>query len=236
MKKSNRNDRRDYLAPDKYLSLRQIQKLRSLLRKEADAARRNGTSRGVVNEMIVELMLEGGLRAQEICLIQIRDLPFYHGKDVLYVRKSKYEISRTVYVKSYLNNKLQEFVKGYRRSARPGSPLFVNERGNRIIHCKRHRNKKTTDYKEQSPRLAYHSLYGRIKRIGIRAGIPYLHPHVLRHTFATHLHAVEHDLLYVQQQLGHSRPETTSRYAHVIDKARIRQTERLYSDVGAGIC
>jgi len=229
MTKSKRIIRRDYLPPDKYLTTEEIKRLRQTVRKGAERARRRGTIRGLVNEMLIELMLESGLRAEEVCHLQLRDLPTYHGKDVILVRHGRGDVLRTVNIKKALKLKLQEFIKTCRQGAKPGSSLFVNEKGFRLINYKVRRDGKLTEHKEHSARLAYHSLYCKIRCLGRQAGI-HLSPHMLRHTFATHLYAVEHDLLYLKDQLGHSRPETTARYAKVFDEARQRQTEQLYSE------
>jgi len=222
---------RDYLAPDKYLNIEEVQRLRRTVKKAADRARRRGSTRGLVNEMIIELMLESGLRAEEICHLQLRYLPTHHGKDEILVRKDK-KLLRVVCVKAVLCGKLQAFIKRCRKGAKPGSPLFASEQGYRVLHTKVMRKGKWITTKEHTARLSYKSLYKKIKVIGRQAGIPHLHPHVFRHTYATHLLHVDHDLRTCQIQLGHSKPETTARYANVFDDDKRRQIERLYDDSG----
>lgn len=234
MAKRRSSTRRDYLPPDDYLSIEQIERLRQTVRTEADRARHRGTMRGLVNEMLVELMLETGLRAEEVCYLQLKDLPTHHDKDVILVRRGKGEVLRTVVIKTSIRQQLYQFIKLCRKGAKPGSPLFASEAGYRVITCRVWRKGKLTTHEEHTARLTYPSLYRRIKRIARRARIPHLHPHVFRHTYATHLYAVEKDLRLTQEALGHSRPETTSRYASVLDKDRRRQIERLYVDSTRG--
>ena len=206
MAKKKKAKKRGGLAPDKYLSDTQLKKLRTYVKDKADLARMRGGSRGVIDELIVELLVNTGLRASELCNLNIGDLPVKHGKDCIWVRDGKGKVSRSVDISEKLRQRLNRFVKLYRKSARAKSALLVSERGDRII---------------------YRSIYSKIKRLGEQSGIGKLHPHMLRHTYLTRLYNVEKDLRLVQDQAGHASPTTTAIYAKTNSKARKRQVEAL---------
>ena len=75
------------------------------------------------------------------------------------------------------------------------APLFLSPRGKRI-----------------SPSL----VYTRLKRWTLQAGVPlHVHPHMLRHSFATHMLQSTGDLRAVQELLGHANISTTQIYTHL---------------------
>lgn len=85
---------------------------------------------------------------------------------------------------------------------------------------------------------SHYNQWGRISRTGLRyivnsileeAGYkkPGISCHVFRHSSGTNLYAATKDLRLVQDQLGHSKPETTARYAHIQEKMTKRSTSAI---------
>ena len=198
--------RRGDLTPDKYLSDTQLKRLRQYVKDMADLARQRGSARAIVDELIVELLANTGLRASELCSLNIADLPVTHGKDSVWIRDGKRKVTRTVDIPDSLRKRLERFVRLYRKGAKPKEPLLVSTKGKRMI---------------------YRSIYEKMKKLGKKSGIGKLHPHVLRHTYLSRLYNVEHDLRFVQDQAGHASPTTTAIYAKTNSKARKRQVEAL---------
>ncbi len=199
-----RKKNRGPLAPNKYLSEDQVKRLKQYVKAQADLARDRYSRRTVINEAIVDVLLNSGLRAAELCQLEMRDLPHSHGKLVINVRAGKGCVQRSVEVSSALANRIRLFVKRYRKGAKPKSSLFVNER------C---------------GQLSYRSLYSKLRIIGRAAGIGHLHPHMLRHTYGTAFFNKSKNLLMLQDQLGHADPVTTAIYAKTNSSERRRTAE-----------
>ncbi len=198
--------RRGGLSPDEYLSDTQLKQLRQYVKDMADLARQRGSARAIIDELIVELLANTGLRASELCDLNIRDLPVTHDKPSVWVRDGEGKVTRTVDIPESLIKRLDRFVKLYRKGAKAKAPLLASAKGKRMI---------------------YRSVYEKMKKLGKKSGIGKLHPHMLRHTYLSRLYNVEHDLRFVQDQAGHASPTTTAIYAKTNSKARKRQVEAL---------
>lgn len=209
---SQKHKHRGGLIPDKYLSDEQFSKLMKYVRGQADLARMRGRTRGVFDEIIIDILANSGLRASELCNTLIRDLPMSHGKACLWVRDGKGRVSRAIDISERLVNLIARYVRIYRKKAEPEDPLLLSEWGNK---------------------LGYRSLHHCVQKLGVRAGIGKLHPHMLRHTYLTRLYNVEKDLRFVQDQAGHADPKTTAIYAQTNNESRKRQVEALDDEFDA---
>jgi len=226
---AKRTKHRGPAAPAKYLDQSQIERFLAFVSREAAQARANGSRRAVMDEMLVTFMLHTALRADEVCHVQVRDCPHFHGKAVLYCRRGKGNVTRTIQVSDRLGEELQRYCKTYRRNARPNSPLFASESGYRKL-CWQVRRKAKTDGRiliedraEWTSRLSYHALYQRIRGLGERSGIGRLYPHMLRHSALSLLYTIERDIEFIRVQAGHRSLATTQRYVHVATDAQRRQ-------------
>ncbi len=154
---------------------------------------------------VLELLYGAGLRVAELCDMGPRSVD-HAARVVTVMGKGSKERRVPIGVPAL------EAVRAYRRDGRPhlvggdtpADALFLNARGRRL-----------------TPRDA--------RRIVGRYPLPdgrVLHPHALRHAFATHLLEGGADLRVVQELLGHSDVGTTQVYTH-LTKERLR---RIYDD------
>lgn len=136
---------------------------------------------------LVAVLLFCGLRIGEALTLQVADLDTQQGATVLRVA-GKGGKPRTAVLPAPAVVAVNDWLE--QRGDTPG-PLFATSTGTAM-----------------DPRAA-HRLLG---RLGDRADIPGLHPHTLRHTFATSAVDAGSDVLKVATALGHASPSTTMRY------------------------
>ena len=144
---------------------------------------------------MLELVYSSGLRASEICGLTLQQVDLEHGFVRVFGKGSKERVVP-------LGDKARDAVQAYLGSGRPrlvkpktGSELFITERGKAM-------SRKT--------------LWVMVKTAAARAGIgKSVKPHLLRHSFATHLLGGGADLRAIQEMLGHASIGTTQIYTAV---------------------
>jgi integrase/recombinase XerD len=153
------------------------------------------TTRTLCDRAILELAYASGLRLSELCTIRLEQLHLDSGFVTVIGKGSK---ERVVPLGSKAAAALRRYLEvGRPKLVRPRSTgaVFLTSRGTAF---------------------ARRTMWSRIKACVRRAGIPRnVTPHMLRHSFATHL--LEHgaDLRVIQELLGHASIGTTEIYTHV---------------------
>ena len=140
---------------------------------------------------IIELIYSSGLRVSETINVNLGD--FEDNKNFLRIL-GKGSKTRLVPVGRYAQNAINDWMIEREKLATEDDSLFVNLRGKRI----------TT-----------RSVQERLKNIAIMQGLPPVNPHMLRHSFATHLLESSGDLRSIQELLGHSSLSTTQIYTRL---------------------
>lgn len=163
---------------------------------------------GQRNRAILETMYSSGLRVSEVITLCISNLFF----DVGYIRvRGKGNKERLIPIGDEAVKYINIYREGIRNLQVPtkGSEdiLFLNRRGNGLSRV---------------------WIFNIIKDAALNAGITKnVHPHTLRHSFATHLVEGGANLRAVQEMLGHESITTTELYTH-LDKRFLRETLEKY--------
>lgn len=157
---------------------------------------------GLRDRAILEVLYATGLRVSELIGLRVSDLDLEVGLLTCFGKGRKERLVP-------LGQHARRWVKRYLAEARPGlekagpvPTLFLSHRGGRLSRM---------------------GLWGIVRRHALRAGVERtLTPHVLRHSFATHLLERGADLRSLQAMLGHADISTTQIYTHVT-RERLRR-------------
>ena len=159
------------------------------------AAPSSGDAYSLRDRAMLELFYSSGLRISELCGLALQQVDLEHGFVRVFGKGSKERVVP-------LGEKARDAVQVYLTAGRPrlikprtGSELFVSERGKAI-------SRKT--------------LWVIVKKYAKQAGLAKsVKPHLLRHSFATHLLGGGADLRAIQEMLGHASIGTTQIYTAV---------------------
>ncbi|HVS63031.1 MAG TPA: tyrosine recombinase XerC [Thermoanaerobaculia bacterium] len=177
---------------------------------------------GVRDRALLELLYATGLRVSELVSLDWRDLDLdgrvlrafgKGGKE----RMVPYGRAAAAALREWLEE--WDSVRAQATGAADGEPVWLNYQGGRL-----------------SARSVRRVVDRSVEGAALAAGV---HPHTLRHTFATHLLELGADLRSIQELLGHASLSTTQRYTH-LDVDRLltvyRQSHpRARSDDAAGV-
>jgi integrase/recombinase XerD len=186
---------RQWQTIPKFLNLEQIEKILHA----PDASRPTGLR----DRAMIELLYATGLRVSELCRLGVGDLNLEMGVLRTMGKGNKQRLvpvgqAAIQAVEGYLRTARSQLLKG-----RASRYLFITARGG----C-----------------LTRQAFWNLLAGYGRKAGIFHgLTPHVLRHSFATHLLEGGADLRSVQTMLGHADISTTQIYTHVM-RSRLRDT------------
>jgi len=147
----------------------------------------------VRDRAMLELIYSSGLRLAELISINMGDLDF---SDRILTVTGKGKKMRSVPVGKHAIQAIKNWLKIRQSMINENeTALFISQRGKRI-----------------SPR----SVQERLKQWAIKQGLPsHVHPHMLRHSFASHMLESSGDLRAVQELLGHADISTTQVYTHL---------------------
>jgi integrase/recombinase XerC len=191
-----RGPRRERRLPH-FLTQRQI----DMLIGAADGEKANELR----DRAILELLYAAGLRVSEVVGIDMRDVDFDDRTVRVFGKGSK---ERMVMIGEPAARTLLRYVRDGRSQLAQGAQtaLFLNRDGGR---------------------LSQRAVQTMVRKYAVASGLERsVHPHLLRHTFATHMLEGGAELRVLQTLLGHSNVNTTQIYTHVTEAAKRKSVER----------
>ena len=149
---------------------------------------------GVRDKLILELLYATGIRVSELIELTVNDYDSSYGVIKIFGKRKKERMVP-------LHFEAIELLSKYFKEVRP----ILNKKNKNYIFLSRNGNKLTRQF-----------IWQIIKKYAIKAGIfKNVYPHLIRHSFATHLLENGADLRTIQTMLGHSDISTTQIYTHV---------------------
>lgn len=172
------------------------------------------TDHGLRDRALLEFLYATGARVSELLNVQYSDI-FWNDEFVRILGKGDKE--RLVPIGSTALKWLEEYREGVGRRLSAmglaGDRIFLNKFGKK---------------------LSRQSVWKLIKKYALQAGIrKFISPHILRHSFATHLVEGGADLRAVQEMLGHVSISTTEIYTHV-DRSFLKEVHRQFHPLETG--
>lgn len=149
------------------------------------------------NTCIIEMLYSCGMRVSELCTLTTAQL---HMEEDFIRILGKGNKERLVPIGSRLKEILSEYLLERDR--------FLDGKTSDLVFISRHKKAISRSY-----------IWNFIKKLSIKLNITAVHPHMIRHAFASHMLANGADLRVIQELLGHENLSTTELYTHIEKKA-----------------
>lgn len=167
---------------------------------------------GLRDRAIIELFYSSGLRLSELASIGVDQVNLEERMLRVTGKGAK---TRLVPLGKRAKQALMDYLEGERprlATLKSGGEIFLSQQGNRLTRQR---------------------IWQMLKERAVQAGLDpkVLHPHALRHSFATHLLGNGADLRVIQEMLGHADIGTTQIYTHV-DHSRLKEVHRRFHPRG----
>ncbi|MGB9599963.1 MAG: site-specific tyrosine recombinase XerD [Myxococcota bacterium] len=163
---------------------------------------------GIRDAAILEIMYSAGLRASELCELKTSDVNLDAGFVRVFGKGSK---ERLVPIGQRAIQKIRYYLERSRGLVLKNDSidyLFLNKNGRKLSRV---------------------GLWKILKHYAVKAGIKKdIYPHILRHSFASHLIQNGADLRAVQEMLGHSDISTTQIYTHLDTKRIVEMYKKFH--------
>jgi len=170
-----------------------------------DRSVRSKKSTALLDKALILVLVETGIRAQELCDLKVKDFDVKTGK--LFIEHGKNDKERIVMLGFRTRKALMRYLAT--RETKPNEPLFSTRTNNS---------------------LQRDNLRHKLERIGEVAKVDNVHPHRFRHTFAINFLRNGGNLFTLQALLGHSSLQMVQRYAKIVETDIEKSTEHSVSD------
>ncbi len=145
---------------------------------------------------IVLLLLDTGIRASELCTLTLGHTYLDENKTLV---RGKGEKERIVPFANAVKQAIAQYIVAWRPQ-----PLDLQD--------------ETVFLTINGEPMTYEALSGMIRALGVRAGIPRLHAHLFRHTFAVQYLMNGGDVMSLKRILGHATLDVTQTYIHLAEQ------------------
>ena len=148
------------------------------------------------HKLMMQVLYGSGLRVSELVHLRVRDLDFTNN--VGWVREGKGRKDRLFIIAEKVKDELKKYVEN-----KEVHEFVFSGRKEQAVHV----------------RTLQEILKSATKKAGIKKRV---HPHTLRHSFATHLIEEGNPLQVVQSLLGHKSADTTMIYVHLVNPSMVK--------------